>query len=1605
MNKTFTVPNPLNHFFLTVFICLLTLQARSQQNLYVDGTATGTSNGSSWINAYNKLSDALTAAAGGTTPVNIHVAKGTYYPAGFQSGINRDSAFTILRGGIRMYGGYPAGGGVRDIANNPVYLDGNINNNATNTDNSYHIMVIAGLVPAADSVIVDGFIFRNGHASGPGKKAYLGYDILQQYAGALMMQLNKNSGKIRVRNCGFSDNKAVNMGGAVQLSFSDASFENCSFSNNNVAVGSFGGAVFVGGSKSSFTNCNFSSNSSTRGGAIYNSDARVEITGSRFVSNSSDRGGAIVNTNISFVTISSTQFENNVVTVAGGAIYQEGGTILLTASQFLRNSAQYGGAIRNQLNPILSVKNSVFTGNTSSNTGAAMSLSEGSDTLVNNVFVLNKDNSTVGGGALCVTTGNFSIVNNTFYADTTTLGKGGAIRMEGNTGSVKLQNNIFFKCKGSIGNDVYNDAAMPYTATNNSFSIDPLFVNEPLPVGADNTWGTADDGLGLSAASSSANAGNITGVSSLLPSTDLSGGVRFFGGSIDLGAYESRVGPSRVLYVDSTSGNDANNGVSWAFAHKTLAHSLSIANMEGSVIDSILVAKGTYFPTGAPGATDRDSAFAILRSRIKLYGGYPAGGGVRDHLANKVILDGNINNPADSADNSYHVLVIVDPRNIFDSVVVDGFTIRNGVANGADSKVYKGLNVQRNSGAGVFTLMTGISAQPNLVRFINCTVTGNSSNGEGAGMYNNNSSLSISNCSFTINRTLVSGGGITNVSGASPVINYCIISDNSAVVSGAGMYNHSSDPVIKNSSIMNNIASGIGSGNGGGMYNFSNSAPQIDSCIISGNAAARNGGGIGSMGGSNPVIRNSSFIKNSAVNTGGAVYGLSESDPVLYNCTLSENTAQSGAGVYCFVGSDPTLIKCKFIRNIALGSGGAVGFANADFLKVDSCEFSDNEAKSGAGIFGGRITLLSIKSSRFVRNRVAVNGGALLVSNELNGVLEANEFKENHAQKGGAIYETGGNMNIRNCRFESNTADLSGGAIWYENGNFLINRTLFGRNQSQYGGALRHEGVNVILSVRNSIFESNESTNTGAALSMFQGKDTLVNNVFVSNKDNSVPGGGAVCAANGEYHIINNTFYGNSTKGNGGAIRFETAAGQARIQNNVFYKSVAVTPATSDIFNENGMPVVQSNNSFVDPAFKNEADVDGPDDKWGTADDGLMLTACSEGIDAGENSFLDVATVADIAGQPRIKLSKVDLGAYEADRVFSLNETNAALLADSYCGTDGWLNFYNSNEAKLLVAVKPGTNDLGVISATGNLRAGYGTNSTAVMSAPFGKSSNYYPFNRSFTITTSKTPTDSVGVRFYFASADSGDVKNTTSFDLLRDLVLYKVDGANAWNGTAAGYTGYVYSEKATKTTFTLGEYQGAQYAEFYVTSFSSGTMAVVQSAPLPLDLLSFSGQLINEKTKLQWLTANEVNLDRFDVERSSNNNNWKVIGQVNAKNTAGNQSYELWDNNPGSGWNYYRLKMVDIDSQYKYSKVVAVRTNGPALQVYPNPSNGQFTIQSDNAASELKMFDVNGRLVHSQRLVQGGNKINAGVLSRGVYVLKIEDGVKIYIERMIISK
>lgn len=167
---------------------------------------------------------------------------------------------------------------------------------------------------------------------------------------------------------------------------------------------------------------------------------------------------------------------------------------------------------------------------------------------------------------------------------------------------------------------------------------------------------------------------------------------------------------------------------------------------------------------------------------------------------------------------------------------------------------------------------------------------------------------------------------------------------------------------------------------------------------------------------------------------------------------------------------------------------------------------------------------------------------------------------------------------------------------------------------------------------------------------------------------------------------------------------------------------------------------------------------------------------------------------------------------------------------------------------------------------------------------------------------------------------------------------------------------------------------------------------------PLPVTLLSFTGEQQGKTNLLKWVTSQEINTSHFELERSANANSFSVIKSVLA---AGNSSiainYLSADEHPFTGNNFYRLKMVDADGKYKYSNVVLLRMldNDVLLSVFPNPTADKLNIalsSSTNIAQiQLQVFDNAGKLV-TQQSVSNNNGITLDVsnYSSGVYLLKI---------------
>ncbi len=210
--------------------------------------------------------------------------------------------------------------------------------------------------------------------------------------------------------------------------------------------------------------------------------------------------------------------------------------------------------------------------------------------------------------------------------------------------------------------------------------------------------------------------------------------------------------------------------------------------------------------------------------------------------------------------------------------------------------------------------------------------------------------------------------------------------------------------------------------------------------------------------------------------------------------------------------------------------------------------------------------------------------------------------------------------------------------------------------------------------------------------------------------------------------------------------------------------------------------------------------------------------------------------------------------------------------------------------------------------------------------------------------------------------------------------------------------------QSATATgTLAVGSVKSNQ-----VSDWSPFALGFVQSAPLPIRLLSFSGKKENGNNKLIWQTSHEVNASHFDIERSENGKTFNKIGEVKATGGPSEKvGYEYLDSKHLTTniqqLSYYRLKMLDLDGKYEYSKIIFLeneKTKIGKLQIYPNPVSTILNIEN----MEGNVVVISNALGQSNTYnVLKNNGLNANIdvsaLPKGFYFLKAGNEVKKFIK------
>jgi len=188
----------------------------------------------------------------------------------------------------------------------------------------------------------------------------------------------------------------------------------------------------------------------------------------------------------------------------------------------------------------------------------------------------------------------------------------------------------------------------------------------------------------------------------------------------------------------------------------------------------------------------------------------------------------------------------------------------------------------------------------------------------------------------------------------------------------------------------------------------------------------------------------------------------------------------------------------------------------------------------------------------------------------------------------------------------------------------------------------------------------------------------------------------------------------------------------------------------------------------------------------------------------------------------------------------------------------------------------------------------------------------------------------------------------------------------------------------------------------------------------VPVELVSFVAENIDDEVILKWTTATETNNQGFEILRSTQNDNelWERIGFVEGKGTTTEiTNYVFSDKVNEPGTYHYKLKQIDYDGSFYYSEVVEVNifspTNFTLFQNYPNPFNPSTKIKYQIPGKDfvtIKIFDVLGNKIASlvnEEKPAGSYEVyfNGTGLPSGLYFYELQTGRFVETRKMILLK
>jgi CotH kinase protein/Lamin Tail Domain/Secretion system C-terminal sorting domain len=241
--------------------------------------------------------------------------------------------------------------------------------------------------------------------------------------------------------------------------------------------------------------------------------------------------------------------------------------------------------------------------------------------------------------------------------------------------------------------------------------------------------------------------------------------------------------------------------------------------------------------------------------------------------------------------------------------------------------------------------------------------------------------------------------------------------------------------------------------------------------------------------------------------------------------------------------------------------------------------------------------------------------------------------------------------------------------------------------------------------------------------------------------------------------------------------------------------------------------------------------------------------------------------------------------------------------------------------------------------------------------------------------------TNYINISMDFGLGNSGEIVQLLDENsCLIDGLTY--DDAAPWPTSPDGQ-GYTLSLKQPNLDNSLG----INWASSTALLGTPGALNFPANA-LPVRIVSIEGKELENQNAVAWKVAEELNIEKYEIEYSFNAKSFLKIGEILAANT---ENYTFLHEKNESEISYYRLKIIEKDGKTNYSKVIAIsQTKNNLLKVYPNPVAESISIELVNNTFAVEIFDTKGKNIFKIGNIANKTSISTKDIPNGIYYVKV---------------